>query len=559
MSSFISQLLAHRCQNAAWREHKKSCLSKEQAQQLSLSDIRVRLAHSMGADKWDEALSWESLIDHLGLAEGHDREGIACAREGIAHAYHITGKFDKGGQMFLRCAEAWRALKRFSDEVSAITRASKCFRKAGDGNYGIVLLERARDDCVERGFVLMESKFCMELGKALRNDKRLDDAVAQNRRALAVCASHARHPGLPADSGEDRAYMERAALRELVHVLTKTGKTEEADNLFRRLREGDDGSVDCLLWGHCLRGCLHESRQNYDEAAEAFQAAVELAEKKRGVPGNSLDNHAKKALSRAKFFLWVDHQPSDGPRTFEMMKMVLDASLARDWPGVLRWEKDLEWMIAPGMRLTNTPFRMMHAWAGAHFEQGDYGKAASLYERCGQVLGEKHRFRDEAVMLSMAGHCFLSQKDAQGGERLFQKARDLGAQHGFFSTECAACLGLGRAALVQGRTRDAEDLFRVSLSAVDFVEDVPNFPRALLAKDVNVALAGLLMKTDRFEDAGPSVQNLLALSEAEPDPEHAVHFEARTLAVRFHLRRGDSEQADKEGKVLPSFRSFRFS
>jgi len=226
-----------------------------------------------------------------------------------------------------------------------------------------------------------------------------------------------------------------------------------------------------------------------------------------------------------------------------MMKMVLDASRAQDWPGVLRWEKDLEWM--------NDQFELMHAFAGAHFAQRDYAKAAILYERCGRDFETKQRFRDAAGMLCVAGHCLFRQNDAQGGEILSQKARDLGTEHGFYSIECAACLGLGRAALVQGRTQEAEDLFRVSLSAVDFIEDLSNFPRAILAKDINLELARLLLTTDRFEDAGPSVQNLHALSEAEPDPYNAVHFEAVKLALEFHSRRGDIEQAGKEEEVLP--------
>ena len=516
----------------------------------------------MKAGKWDEVLSWESHIDQLGLAEGHDRAGILFAREGIAHAYHSTGKFDAGGQMFLRCAEAWRAMKRFSDEVTAMSAAAKSFRRVGNGDTGIVWLERARDVCRQHGLVIMESKRCIELGKALGHGKRLDEAVEQHRRALAVVqncknsAWHAQHPGLPAaDSRAARAYCERAALRELVRVLGHAGQMEEANELFLLLRERGDGSADFLLWTHYLRGSLHENRQNYNEAAEAFQAAVEVVRKHREVPGNSLDTHAKEALHNAEIFLWIDHQDrsTDGPTLFEMMAMVLNASRARDWPGVLRWEKDLEWM--------NDHCDLMSAFAGAHFAQKNYAEAASLFERCGRVLETKQRFRDAATSLCVAGHCLFRQNDAQGGEILSQKARDLGTQHGFYGTECLACLGLGRAALVQGRTQEAEDFFRVSLSAVDFIEDLPNLPcaipRAILAKDINLELARLLLTTDRFEDAGPFVQNLHALSEAEPDPKNDVHLEVVQLAVEFHLRRGDIEQADKEEEVLPSFRSFR--
>ena len=109
---------------------------------------------------------------------------------------------------------------------------------------------------------------------------------------------------------------------------------------------------------------------------------------------------------------------------------------------------------------------------------------------------------------------------------------------------------------MQGRMQEAEELFRVSLTTLDFLEDTPTCPHQLLAKDVNLELGNLLVETDRFEEAGPFVQRLHQLSEEEPD---SKDFKARLLAVRFHLRRGDTAQANKEAQVLPSLKFSRFS
>ena len=190
--------------------------------------------------------------------------------------------------------------------------------------------------------------------------------------------------------------------------------------------------------------------------------------------------------------------------------------------------------------------------AGAHYDQGHYAKAATVYETCANLLETKEQFRDAAAMMCLVGTSFHCLEDMDGAVKWFQKARKLGEENGFYSAECGACLGLGRVALKQGRTQEAEELFRVSLSTLDFVEDnVPSFPLTVLARSVNLAFARLLLTTERFEDAGPSVQRLRELSEEEPDPKNAIHFDARLLAVEFHLKRGDRGEADKEVEVPP--------
>ena len=49
-------------------------------------------------------------------------------------------------------------------------------------------------------------------------------------------------------------------------------------------------------------------------------------------------------------------------------------------------------------------------------------------------------------------------------DRYFQRARDVGAAHGFFSVECRSCLGLGQIAVNDGRAEEGLDLLRNALA-----------------------------------------------------------------------------------------------
>ena len=53
----------------------------------------------------------------------------------------------------------------------------------------------------------------------------------------------------------------------------------------------------------------------------------------------------------------------------------------------------------------------------------------------------------------------------------FQRARDVGAAHGFFSVECKACHGLGHRALDEGRHEEGLDLLRNALAASSLREN----------------------------------------------------------------------------------------
>lgn len=150
---------------------------------------------------------------------------------------------------------------------------------------------------------------CNSLVQVLRQDGKLGEGIEHHRRAVAVLLSaisreHTSSVWLM-DSREDRPFLKRAALRDLVDVLSQTGMDghlEEAEARFKGLREGGDNSADCLLWNHCSEESLHTSRGNSDAAAKV-------------VPGRCGYRGKVPRRDRASMF---DSCAHDGPRRSEI-------------------------------------------------------------------------------------------------------------------------------------------------------------------------------------------------------------------------------------------------
>ena len=405
-------------------------------------------------------------------------------------------------------------------------------------------LERWRDVSAQHAFVLMESRACRALGKAFVKE-RDSEAVEQLRRAVAVVQSSTGEIEAIDPGSLNRPYLERAAMRDLVDVLGRAAQFEEADALFLRLREGADNSADCMLWEQLLRGSLALSRDNREEAAEAWQAALDVA---RQHPRVLEDEHASATLQEADVLLAVY-----GPRNLmEIMERLPEAIHASDWRAVLAWESRLEDVLAAVTALKQISLLRDFAWANSL--GGKKARAALLSERQAQLQGKLERFSDQGMTwCTIGGYCTCLQ-DLEGAGRWFQKARELGAQHGLMGVECEACLGLGRVQQKKGRTHEAGELFRHACTVLDFV-DVSQ------CEVLESHVARSLLETDGFEAAGPLIQKLRARGEAVVDLSrpHCGRGVESMLALAFtvHLqaRRGGVEQAARAMKVLPISRS----
>ena len=157
----------------------------------------------------------------------------------------------------------------------------------------------------------------------------------------------------------------------------------------------------------------------------------------------------------------------------EVRKRVDVAYEAGDWQGVLKLEGRMEELFI-GQTDAYCDYHL-HVFSRSH----ELGKASSrdhalsvilLEERRIGLLETMERFRDQgSVMCTIGNHLLLLNRVDEAGT-YFKRARDLGAQHGFLSVECDACLGLGALAAYEGRMQEGLDLLRNALAAADLAE-----------------------------------------------------------------------------------------
>jgi len=160
----------------------------------------------------------------------------------------------------------------------------------------------------------------------------------------------------------------------------------------------------------------------------------------------------------------------------EVRNRVTAAGAVRDWRGVLKWEGRLEQLLeglsdaARHDVLHN--FKWAHAVAWGATGNTDHALAVvRLQKRRIELLDNIKRFRDQGEAMCDAADYLVIVGQRQEALEYFQRARDVGAAHGFFSVECKACLGLGRLAVLEGRHEEGADLLRNALAASSLRED----------------------------------------------------------------------------------------
>ena len=116
----------------------------------------------------------------------------------------------------------------------------------------------------------------------------------------------------------------------------------------------------------------------------------------------------------------------------------------------------------------------------------------------------------------------------------FQRARDVGAAHGFFSLESKACLGLGRAASLLGRHEEGLALLRNALVAAELNElDDPMYELSALN-----ALSVALFLTNSIDEVEPLVLRYREAAKAQSKKEGAgvcfAEFNSLLCSARLH-------------------------
>ena len=146
--------------------------------------------------------------------------------------------------------------------------------------------------------------------------------------------------------------------------------------------------------------------------------------------------------------------------------------------------------------------------------------AVPLQERRVELLGKMQRFRDQGdTLCSLADTlvCIDKRKEAEG---YFNRAREIGEAHGFFSVECRSCLGLGELATKQGRTEEAVELLRNALVCVPLCEEEDT------TVELNVLhiFTNVLFRTHAIDEVEPLVLRFQKAAKVDSDEGGRISF-----------------------------------
>jgi hypothetical protein len=205
----------------------------------------------------------------------------------------------------------------------------------------------------------------------------------------------------------------------------------------------------------------------------------------------------------------------------DVTAQILAARATQDWREILKWEGRMEELMAH--QSDDNCLGFLSAFCNAHLSEwnatGSKDHARSsvrLMERRIPLLGKLQRFRDQGEAMCVAADILSTtlQSDSEGAT-WFQRARDVGAAHGFFSLESKACSGLGRAAMVEWRHEEGVALLRNALVAAELNElDDPRYE--LNALDV---LIEALFEARAFDEVEPLVLRYREAAKAQSEKE----------------------------------------
>jgi len=179
-------------------------------------------------------------------------------------------------------------------------------------------------------------------------------------------------------------------------------------------------------------------------------------------------------------------------------------------------------------------FKWAHAAASYSTGSTHHALAAvRLQDRRIELLGNMARFRDQGEeMCNAASHLRFAGQNTEAAAYL-QRARDVGAAHGFFSVECKACLGLGCVAVTLGRYEEGADLLRNALAASSLREDEDDI---IMELTVLSTLTDALFRTHRIDEVEPLVPRFREAAKAVSQKlGHVSFWELESLCASARL------------------------
>jgi len=240
----------------------------------------------------------------------------------------------------------------------------------------------------------------------------------------------------------------------------------------------------------------------------------------------------------------------------EVRKRVAAAAEGDDWRGVLKWEGRLGQLLEGWSDAARCDFLLdfKRAHAVAWCATGSTGHALAavrLQDRRIEILGNMERFRNQGEAMCNAAEYLYDAGKVQEAAGYFQRARDVGAAHGFFSVECKACLGLGNLATLEGRHEEGLDLLRNALAASSLSE---NENDTIIELKTLSKLVDALFLTHGIDEVEPLVLRFRDAAEAQSQKIGRVCcWELLSLYASARLH----EVGNPSTPLLPSFRHDR--
>jgi hypothetical protein len=136
-----------------------------------------------------------------------------------------------------------------------------------------------------------------------------------------------------------------------------------------------------------------------------------------------------------------------------------------------------------------------------------------LEERRIPLIGKLQRFWDQGKTMCELSDILRSLGRKSEAVTWYQRGRDVGAAHGFFSLESTACEGLGWAAMEEHRHEEGLALLRNALVAAELNElDDPKYELEALTP-----LIMALFKTNAIDEVGPLLRRYRAATKAQSE------------------------------------------
>jgi hypothetical protein len=155
-----------------------------------------------------------------------------------------------------------------------------------------------------------------------------------------------------------------------------------------------------------------------------------------------------------------------------------------------------------------------------------------LEERRIPLLGKLQRFRDQGECMCSLSNIFKLLERNSEAATWYQRARDVGAAHGFFSLESKACVGLGQAVIDAGRHEEGLALLRNALVAAELNElDDPKHELTAL-----MVLMYALFKTNSIDEVEPLVLRYREAAKAQSEKKGVCFADLDSLlfCARLH-------------------------